>query len=424
MPTKRATKARSTFGRVFQRRVKDEAAPGGTRTLPGYYIRARVGGREVTRYAGPTRTVAVRYLARLHEANAKQHLLGERTVEAQTFAAVKGDLVRYFKAHHTPETFRGEAGRIGAIVEAFPGPIGNITSADVAAWRTVLKSEGRSAATVNRYVSALSAAFRFAIERGYAAFDPTKAVPREREEERAVPYLSDGDMTRIIGACPDRDGFRALVRVLADVGLRRGEALRLSWRDVDLSREWKDGADVVAVGAVVVKVSKSKKSRVVPLTEAARSALLSWREERLPVPMAGPDLVWPALAAPPVLDPARTGGRKAKGERKPDPSRLTKAFQRAARRAGFPDLRLHDCRHSFCSRLAQRGVPLATVGALAGHSDGRVTLRYASHLPEGAAASAIGRLSAGAPRKGATRLGDSRGDLATEAVGSHDAATG
>jgi site-specific recombinase XerD len=48
-------------------------------------------------------------------------------------------------------------------------------------------------------------------------------------------------------------------------------------------------------------------------------------------------------------------------------------------RAGLPDLRLHDLRHSFASFLVNRGVSLYVVQGLLGHGHTRYTQRYA-HL--------------------------------------------
>ena len=45
-------------------------------------------------------------------------------------------------------------------------------------------------------------------------------------------------------------------------------------------------------------------------------------------------------------------------------------------------LSFHSCRHSFCSWLAMEGVPLHTIGALAGHRNLRATQRYSHLLPD------------------------------------------
>jgi len=53
-----------------------------------------------------------------------------------------------------------------------------------------------------------------------------------------------------------------------------------------------------------------------------------------------------------------------------------------AARAGIPDFRFHDMRHTFAARLVQRGVDLYKVQRLLGHKTGLMTQRYAHHSPE------------------------------------------
>lgn len=60
---------------------------------------------------------------------------------------------------------------------------------------------------------------------------------------------------------------------------------------------------------------------------------------------------------------------------------MSHAFDRACERAGLTDFHFHDCRHTFASWLAMKGVPLATIGILLGHSFPTMTLRYAHLSP-------------------------------------------
>ncbi|WIJ24030.1 tyrosine-type recombinase/integrase [Devosia sp. RR2S18] len=64
------------------------------------------------------------------------------------------------------------------------------------------------------------------------------------------------------------------------------------------------------------------------------------------------------------------------------PSSLYGPWHRIRKRAGLPDVRLHDLRHSFASFLVNTGVSIYVVQDLLGHTQLRTTQRYA-HLSDG-----------------------------------------
>jgi site-specific recombinase XerD len=339
---------RSTYGRMFKRKGR-----------PGYYVRVRVGDKEVTRWAGPDRRIAGEFIANLHRKTAREELLGDRPISAVSLAEFEPLLLAHFNAHHTPSTVQGETGRLRRLVTWFgKTAMKDISAGDAQDFLTMLRNdEGRSAATVNRYASLLSVAFKLAIQKGYARSNPLMEVTRPREAQKAVPYVSGTDIETLVAQARDAR-FGSMIRVLGDTGLRRSEVLRLEWKDIDLNR-----------GVLIVRESKNKRPRQVELSQRASDTFRWLREQRV-TPLKGPDLVWPEWQSK-------------------KPQAVSSRFRTVARRAGFDGLRLHDLRHAFCSRLAQAGVPLPTIAAMAGHSTWVTTQRYASHIPEGATRAAI-----------------------------------
>jgi integrase len=63
-------------------------------------------------------------------------------------------------------------------------------------------------------------------------------------------------------------------------------------------------------------------------------------------------------------------------------STLRDAFHRARQKASISNLRFHDLRHSFATRLVQGGVDIYRVKELLGHKTLMMTARYAHHYPE------------------------------------------
>jgi len=107
-----------------------------------------------------------------------------------------------------------------------------------------------------------------------------------------------------------------------------------------------------------------------------------------------PSAVW-LLAGLPRDDgnPWVIAGRKA-GSHLTD---LQHPWRRIRERAGLPDVRIHDLRHSFASRALAPGEGLPMTGRLLGHTQVQMTARYA-------------HLARDTVRASAARIGDSMDD--------------
>jgi site-specific recombinase XerD len=86
-----------------------------------------------------------------------------------------------------------------------------------------------SSATVHAHARAVRAFLRFAYEEGWIEGPVTVRMPRV--EQKRMEVLSPEDVKKVLSVCGLRD--RALVMTLIDSGLRRGEALALTWEDLD-----------------------------------------------------------------------------------------------------------------------------------------------------------------------------------------------
>lgn len=135
--------------------------------------------------------------------------------------------------------------------------------------------------------------------------------------------------------------LKPVLKVALHTGMRRGEILGLRWDDVDLD-----------AGTIRVVRTKSGKMRLIPLND-----VLLEEFEKL---------------------------RRAGGEGEPvfPHKSVRSAFEGACRRAGIKNLRFHDLRHTFATRLVERGVDLITIKELLGHSSVTITERYTHSFKE------------------------------------------
>ena len=164
----------------------------------------------------------------------------------------------------------------------------------------------------------------------------------------------------------------ALFTVALALGLRQGEALGLQWDAVDLD------ARVLHVRASLQRVEKrwhlvepksARSRRTVALPEVLVSALRSHRVRQLEERLAA-GARW-----------RESGFVFATGIGTPfEPSSLTKAFKALLVKAGVPDIRFHDLRHTAATFLLAQGVDARTIMETLGHSQISLTLNTYAHV--------------------------------------------
>jgi integrase len=219
------------------------------------------------------------------------------------------------------------------------------------------RAEGASPATVNR--SALEPLRAILTRAGEVWGQQTAKIDWRghllKETAERIRELSGAEEAALFAAL--RPDFHAVARFLLVTGLRRAEACRLKWSDVDL-----EGERMTVRG-------KGGTLAMLPLAAAAVAILRGERRRHK-------ERVF-------TYEVRHEWGGK-KGERAPiEPDTLSTAFWRARRAAGLAeaDLRLHDLRHTMATRMGRATGNLQHVQKALGHKRLTTTARYA-HVTE------------------------------------------
>ena len=224
-------------------------------------------------------------------------------------------------------------------------PLDRITPAQVRRWFDGYSRTAPGGA--NRTLDILQQIMNFAIARGHIETNPTRGVKRNRrtpltrflsrEEIHRLHRVLDEHAERGIESRKQAD----IIRLLLLTGCRKGEIVRLRWSEV-------------RADALELADSKTGPRRVLLNSQARNILVRQLRGEN-------------AYVFPSPYDPSRPRGPELA------------LWYRVRREAGIEDVRLHDLRHTHASHAVMNGVPVPVVARMLGHSNVRMTLRYA-HL--------------------------------------------
>jgi len=227
--------------------------------------------------------------------------------------------------------------------------LNQISRQQVQSFHTDLLEEGLAHATADLHLKLIKHACNLAIDWGMLTEkNPAARIPLFNVDNKVENYLKEAQLESLLTVLhTDENRPVCLIALLLiSTGCRLNEILSAKWLQIDR---------VNRVFRVEAINSKSKRVRSIPLNDSALE----------------------------VLDQLDTEGKFEhlfinKQTEKPYTT-IMKVWTRLRSKAGLPHLRIHDLRHQFASFLVNSGRTIFEVSQLLGHSDSKVTARYA-HL--------------------------------------------
>ena len=246
----------------------------------------------------------------------------------------------------------------------------DITAANISALLLDMQAQGKAHATCIKVYTVLKSLFKMAYLSDIIQKNPMDKVERPKQRKDEVRGIEAEAYTieevKHILSCLEKEPLKwqALIRLLVDTGIRRGECCGLQWKDVDFK-----GNTITVAGnlcytpqkGVYLDIPKNGKTRIIDVDADVIALLQQLRQQQASHALSA--FIFTQDNSPEPMHPQ-------------SPTRYLKKF---AARYGIDDLHPHKLRHSFASIAITNGADIASVSEKLGHSDKAVTLRMYTH---------------------------------------------
>ena len=258
---------------------------------------------------------------------------------------------------HTLDGYSRDLARLARLLaERGRVDVDDVTPTDITDHLMAL-AEGKLAARSRaRALVAMRGLFRHLVAERWLDADPSELIDAPRTARRLPGVLGEEAVARLIAQPPDTPRGRrdaAMIELAYASGLRVSELVTLQMADINLNQ-----------GFVRV-TGKGRKTRLVPVGDAARTKIERFIREDRPA--------W-------LKDPAERALFLTERGRGMTRQAFWKTLRGYARRAGVRlpsgDVSPHKLRHSFATHLVERGADLRAVQAMLGHADISTTQVY------------------------------------------------
>lgn len=243
-----------------------------------------------------------------------------------------------------------------------------------------MKERGLSTRTVRLAHAVLRQALQYAVLQGFLFRNPADLVELPKKDHREMKCLSPQQLVALLDWAEEygREHY-ALWCLLLLGGLRPQEALALQWEDLQGSTLMVRRALSLEGGKPVVRPTKTTKStRPLQLPERAVAALSVHRGRQ------AREMVEEGYRTPYIFT-TKTGTFH-------DHRNVRRWWHTALQRAGLPEVRLYDARHSHATFLLDLGEHPKVAAERLGHSSTTLFMETYSHVIPSMQAQTVARM--------------------------------
>jgi len=344
--------------------IQKRIHPSGTIT---YRVRIRINGSPDMSETFPTRREAKEWTLKMESAIRQGRYFGKRECKERTFA----DLCdRYISKElpKNPQSYKKlEKQLLWWKAHLKDYYLCHITSSMISELKDKLLEEKtprktlRSHSTANRYLAALSGAFRVAVkEWNWLQENPLSNISRFKEGRSRERFLTVEEIEKLLTVCKTSKSphLYPVTLFAVSTGARKGEILNLKWKDLDIERQ-----------TAVFRETKNGETRTIPLSPFLINCILEEKKKRIMFS----EYVFPS-----------NDGKS--------PADIRTAWERTVEEADLDGICFHSLRHTAASHLAMGGASTLEVGAILGHKTLAMVKRY-SHLSIAATAKVLFRMN-------------------------------
>jgi len=284
-----------------------------------------------------------------------------------------------------PSTYEGYKSLINGKIARFFGDkftLGDINPRTIGAFYESFRSEGITEATILRYHNLLHEACKYATRQEIFIANPMDRIDRPKQKKYRGDYYTPEEVQTLLSLIAD-DVIYIPVLLCAYYGLRRSEAIGLSWSNIDFD------SDTIYIAQKVIDITKDGKSKIIISKDMKNES------SRRALPLI-PDVKDILLEHKSKQETYRKMFRRDYCKDYLDmvcvdqmghliqPDRLTERFPVLLERYGLRKIRLHDLRHSCASMLIADRKSLKEIQVWLGHSTITTTADVYGHLDESA----------------------------------------